>query len=175
MGAIEQQEAEMTSKTFTIDLGASPWGEDCAQLGHTPHFEQVNRIEIALYRAALIALYGPPPPGISLRSATNHHDFGTYRTLEAVIDPLQDDGTQSAYTEKLETGIERWFHAGFSRPEPEGVSNATQGARYCEQAIRGAITTTRALGDGTFFPAEFQTLNANLRAAYPAAAELAIA
>ncbi len=34
-----------------IDLGGAPANEDCAQLGHTPDFERLNRLEVATYRA----------------------------------------------------------------------------------------------------------------------------
>ena len=46
-----------------IDLGGAPANEDCAQLGHTPDFERLNRLEVAAYRAAIIARFGPPPDG----------------------------------------------------------------------------------------------------------------
>jgi len=36
-----------------IDLGGAPANEDCAQLGHTPDFERLNRLEVAAYRAAM--------------------------------------------------------------------------------------------------------------------------
>ena len=31
---------------ITIDLGGAPANEDCAQLGHTPDFAAVNRLEV---------------------------------------------------------------------------------------------------------------------------------
>ena len=165
----------MNQQTYTIDLGGAPWGEDCAQIGHTPNFANVNRAEVALYRAALIALLGEPPEGIELRSCANRHDFGTYRTLEALVDPGRDDGSHAAYIEQLETGIERWFHAGFAPPSAPQLENATAIAKFCTDAIRGAINTTRPLPAGDFFPAEFQTLNGNLRAAFPDIAATALA
>src|SRR3546814_11874262 len=63
-----------------IDLGGAPGHEDCAQLGHTPDFERLNRLEVAAYRAAVIARFGPPPDGCALVFITNRHDFGIYRT-----------------------------------------------------------------------------------------------
>ena len=164
----------MNGRSYTLDLGGAPWGEDCAQLGHTPDFDNVNRAEVAIYRAALIAIHGVPPTGIELRSRTNRHDFGAYRTLEAVIDPDQDDGTQGSYIDRLEQGVERWFHADFSPPQPGTLETATATACFCTNAIRGAISSTRPLPNGTFFPAEFEHLNINLRTAYPEIAANAI-
>ncbi|MDT0576393.1 hypothetical protein RM533_09355 [Croceicoccus sp. F390] len=165
----------MDKKPYSLDLGGSPWGEDCAKLGHTPGFWTRNRAEVALYRAGLLALYGTPPEGIELRSRANRHDFGTYHTLEAVVDPAKDDGSHAHYIEKVETGFERWLHAGFSPPDPGHLKNATQAARFINEAIRGAINTTRPLPGGSFFPDEFETLNTNLRSAFPEIAEAAIA
>ena len=165
----------MNAKPYTIDLGGSPFGEDCAQLGHTPGFAMVNRAEVALYRAGLIALYGMPPEGIELRSHANRHDFGTYRTLEAAVDPSKDDGSHGDYLEKVEAGFERWFNAGITPPDFRQPENATQAARLVNDAIRRAINTTRPLPTGGFFPAEVETLNTNLRTAFPEVAEAAMA
>ena len=70
---------------ITIDLGSAPANEDCAQLGHTPNFANVNRFEMLAYRAALIAVHGVPPAGCHLVSVENRHDFGDYATLALVI------------------------------------------------------------------------------------------
>lgn len=87
----------MAQADWTLDLGGAPWNEDCAQIGHTPNFDLVNTAEAMLYRAALIAVAGSPPVGISLRIKANAHDFGTYRTVEASIDNDQDDGSHASY------------------------------------------------------------------------------
>ena len=86
----------MAQTNWTLDLGGAPTNEDCAQIGHTPNFDLVNTAEATLYRAALIAVAGPLPAGISLRIKANRHDFGAYRTVEAIIDNDQDDGSQGA-------------------------------------------------------------------------------
>ena len=80
----------MAQTNWTLDLGGAPWNEDCAQIGHTLNFDLVNTAEAMLYRAALIAVAGFPPAGITLRIKANAHDFGTYRTVEARIDDDQD-------------------------------------------------------------------------------------
>jgi len=165
----------MKTSAYTIDLGSGPWGEDCAQIGHTPNFDHANRAELEIYKAALIAHYGPPPPGISFDLRSNPHDFGTYQTLEASIDHTQDDGAQRPYLDHIEAGIERWHHAGFSCPEIDQLRTATDVADAIETAIRGAINTTRPLPSGEYFPPEFRGLNEHLKAAFPSIASTAIA
>ena len=64
-----------------IDLGGAPANEACAQLGHTPDFARLNRLEVRAYAIAIQARFGPPPEGCALVTVTNHHDFGTYSTL----------------------------------------------------------------------------------------------
>ncbi len=101
----------MTGRTWTIDCGGAPWGEDCAQVGHTPNFVAVNQAEVAIYKAALTAVAGLPPEGITLRIKANPHDFGTYRTVEAVVDAnCGDTRPHNQYLDLLETGVEFWRH-----------------------------------------------------------------
>src|SRR3546814_21168986 len=57
--------AQEKAMSNIIDLGGTPANEDCAQIGHTPDFERLNRLEVATYRAAVIARCGPPPDGRS--------------------------------------------------------------------------------------------------------------
>ena len=101
---------------ITIDLGGAPANEDCAQLGHTPDFAAVNRLEVDAYRAALIALFGTPPEGCALTAQPNHHDFGTYTTLAFVIGDDADLGPARAYAEAVEEGIGSWLEAGMAPP-----------------------------------------------------------
>lgn len=155
----------MVTTSCTMDLGGAPWGEDCAQIGHTPNFNKVNAAEVALYRAALIAKYGQPPKGIRLQPKANDHDFGRYHTLEAVIE-CDDDPVAEAYLAKIDKGIERWFHAGFSPPDFSALEKTNDVIGFVTRAIRGAINTTRPISDGSFFPPDFETLHNNLNSAF---------
>ena len=62
---------------YFIDLGGAPANEECAQLGHTPGFDDVNTYEMAAYQIGIIARFGPPPSGCRLATLANRHDFGT--------------------------------------------------------------------------------------------------
>src|SRR3546814_17399075 len=73
--------AQEKAMSNIIDLGGTPANEDCAQIGHTPDFERLNRLEVATYRAAVIARCSPPPDGCALISITNRHAYGIYHPL----------------------------------------------------------------------------------------------
>jgi hypothetical protein len=160
----------MAQTNWTLDLGGAPWNEDCAQIGHTPNFDLVNTAEAMLYRAALIAVAGLPPPGITLRIKDNAHDFGTYKTVEANVDNEQDDGSHGSY---LETGIAFWHQAGFAPPEFGKLTASNQLAGFVVDAVASALRITRPSSAGAFFPASSGPLHRNLTAAFPEAAQRA--
>src|SRR3546814_8928096 len=102
--AYEMRISDWSSDVCSSDLlGGAPANEDCAQLGHTPDFERLNRLEVAAYRAAVIARCGPPPDGCALISITNRPDFGIYRTLGLRIDAdaFRRNPSVAAYAEKI--------------------------------------------------------------------------
>jgi len=161
----------MTQTIWTLDLEGSPWSEDCAQVGHTPNFDLVNTAEAMLHRAALIAVAGSPPAGITLRIKANAHDFGTYRTVEARIDDEQDDGSHASYLETLEAGIAFWHQAGFALPEFGKLTASDQLAGFVVEAVASALWITRP--SSTFFPESSGPIHRNLTAAFPEAAQRA--
>ena len=163
----------MAQTDWTLDLGGAPWNEDCAQIGHTPNFDLVNTAEAMLYRAALIAVAGSPPAGISLRIKANAHDFGIYRTVEASIDNDQDDGSHASYLETLETGIAFWHQAGFAPPEFGKLTASDQLVSFVVDAVASALRITRPSSTGAFFPESSGPHHRNLTAAFPEAAQRA--
>lgn len=165
----------MARTHWTLDLGGAPWNEDCAQIGHTPNFDLVNTAQATLYRAALIAVAGPVPAGISLRIKANAHDFGTYRTVEASIDDEQDDGSHTGYLDILETGIAFWHQAGFAPPDFGKLTASDQLAAFVMDAVASALRITRPSSTGAFFPASSGPIHRHLCAAFPEAAQSALA
>lgn len=149
-----------------IDLGAGPTNEDCAQLGQSPDFDALNRLEIATYKCALIARYGAPPPGCRLAALSNAHDFGRYVTLVLHIDDETDEAV-CAYAEQVEEGLGTWLEAGFSAPvihdgEPPRIVHPDSTA-----AVVSALLITRPRPDGRFPVPDFETLHTNLAGAFP--------
>lgn len=155
--------------TYTVEIGAAPINEECAQLGQTKDFETINRVEVRLYRAAVIATYGVPPEGVTLRAKSNAHDFGTYLELVAEISSAADqDPTACAYVTRVEDGVLSWLSAGFAPPiQYQRGGHAELGGRTFEEVVRGAMMTTRPRHDGSFFPPENENLHRNLCAGFP--------
>ena len=141
-------------------LGSSPAEEDTAQLGRTPDFDRLNRLEVDCYQAALIARYGPPPEGVRFVRHGSNHDFGHYVELAIRFDPESE--AASVYAYKVDEGLGRWFHAGFTAPVeyPNSTSPRIHHADL-DAAIRSAISIMRPP-----FP-EGERGQANLRAHYP--------
>lgn len=145
--------------TRTYILGACPAEEDTAQLGRTPDFERLNRLEVACYQAALIARYGPPPAGAHFVPLGCNHDFGHYTELALRFDP--EDEAASAYATIVDAGLGRWIHAGFTAPV-EYPYSAAPIIHHTDlaAALRSAISIMRPP-----FP-EGWCMIANLRAYY---------
>ena len=66
---------------YFVDIGGTPANEPCAQLGQTPNFDVLNKLEVLAYKYAIIARYGSPPAGCRLTGLSNRHDFGRYVSL----------------------------------------------------------------------------------------------
>ena len=159
-----------------IDLGGAPANEDCAQLGHTPDFERLNRLEVAAYRAAIIGRFGPPPDGCTLVSVTNRHDFGVYYSLGLKVDAAayRRNPAVAAYTEAAQDGLESWVEAGFAPPvRYEDGAAPTIDRDRIDDIVTGALLATRPKADGRFAIPDFEILHRNLAAAYPTSAEAA--
>jgi len=159
-----------------IDLGGAPAQEDCAQLGHTPDFERLNRIEVATYRAAIIARFGPPPEGCALITLTNRHDFGIYYTLGLKVDAgaARRDPDVAAFAEAAQSGLDSWIEAGFAAPVRYDDGEAPKMERNSiDDIVMGALLATRPNPDGAFAIPDFAILHRNLAAAYPRSAEAA--
>ncbi len=151
---------------ITADLDGAPAGVPCAQLGQSPDFARFNLLEIATYKAALIARHGLPPAGCSFSVVVNRHDFGTYRTLEARADDTLPEAV--AWFDAVSEGLDTWLDAGFRSPvEYDAAYRPLSSIDTVAVAIRGAMGITRPLPDGRFPIADFAALHRNLRHAYP--------
>ena len=157
---------------YIIDIGGAPANEDCAQLGQTPDFANVNTFEVFAYKLAIIARYGTPPAGCRLGPHSNRHDFGTYRTLVLHVDDELNEAVQ-AYAEAVEEGLGSWVEACFSPPVTYEGAAATIPRTAHEDLVVGALMTSRPSADGSFAIPDFETIHTNLSAAFPEQAEAA--
>lgn len=160
---------------YVIDLSGTPHEEDCAQVGRDPTASTRSQQEATAYRAALIAVCGPPPAGYELRIKGNRHEFGTYYTVQVQC-PDEEGQVNRDYEELVEQGIARWDAAMMQPPyayHSDG-SWTTLGAPFpAEAAIESALVASRPSPGGTFELALFQQIHERLRAAYPNVAAVA--
>lgn len=98
----------------TFEIGVAPHLADCAQLGHTRDYDRINRLETEVYRAALIARFGPPPEAARLFIGDTRHDFGVYREVKISYDPSNPEAT--GYATEVGDGLAHWSDGCFTPP-----------------------------------------------------------
>lgn len=98
----------MLNKCY-IDLGSTPTGENCAQVGQDDYREQ-TRIEIKAYINQLSRLF-TLPEGAKFVSKSNPHDFGTYHEVNIEYPSDWDD------EEELDERIQKLYDIENDIPE----------------------------------------------------------
>jgi len=89
-----------------IDIGPSPPGEPCAQLGTDDYYPRARR-ECRAYIHQLRRTLGPEPDAARLAVRSNPHDFGTYLSVVCYFDPEIPGAVE--YALKCESeGPEQW-------------------------------------------------------------------
>jgi hypothetical protein len=89
-----------------IDIGSSPPGEECAQLGSDGYWSRANR-ECRAYIALLRRALGREPEDARLAIKENEHDFGTY--LSVICHYESTNETSATYAFRCESeGPEYW-------------------------------------------------------------------
>lgn len=151
-----------------LNLSGAPFEESCAQVGTHSEATKWNRHEARAYRAALIAVNGPPPEGYALKIKANPHDFGTYYTVDLHC-PTDQALERQDYEAAIEHELAHWRDA--LMPAPIDYSGNTPTPidpnNPARRAIVRAIIASRPLSDGRFPTAEIATININLREEFP--------
>jgi hypothetical protein len=98
------------SRIEILEIGFSPHGEECAQLGEDGYSARARR-ELTAFRQQLhrhAACEGVQlPPGLALTIKGSSHDFGTYYELVARFPTDDEAATEAAYW--LEANVpEKW-------------------------------------------------------------------
>jgi len=89
-----------------INIGSSPYDEQCAQVGTPDYHEKVAR-ECRAYKRQLIRQFGEPPEGAALAIKSFPHDFGTYHEVVCYYDTEIEGSKEYAF--KLESdGPSNW-------------------------------------------------------------------
>lgn len=157
---------------YFVDIGGAPANEDCAQLGQTPRFEILNKLEVLAYKYAIIARYGAPPPGCRLTGLSHRHDFGCYVTLVLHVENEFDEAVR-AYAGAVEEGLGSWIEAGFRAPVAYDDATPTEVRADPVEILVSALLTTRPEADGRFPISDFEALHTNLSNAFPDEAAIA--
>lgn len=90
-----------------LEIGATPHGEACAQVGSTDYDSAaLMRLECRAYINQLRRLYGPEPAGAALVIKTNQHDFGSYK--EVAVNYDEENEAAVSYAFLVEEGAEFW-------------------------------------------------------------------
>jgi len=93
----------------TLELGSTPYEEQCAQVGDPDYGERARR-ECIAFMDQVVRQHGEPPDGASLRIKANAHDFGTYYEVAVVYDP--EDEAAVRYADKVDNDMPaRWDDA----------------------------------------------------------------
>jgi hypothetical protein len=83
-----------------IELGSTPFGESCAQVGSENYYEK-SKEEIARYIKQLKELievkFGKDSDKVRLRSKSFSHDFGTYNEVIVSFDENDNKASEIAY------------------------------------------------------------------------------
>jgi hypothetical protein len=90
----------------TYEIGSSPNGEDCAQVGSADYRERSQR-ECRAYVNQLNRAYPNMPSGMYLKITSHPHDFGTYHEVSCVYDDENEEHCDFLFG-NLENGCEKW-------------------------------------------------------------------
>ena len=80
----------------TVEIGSSPYEEDCAQVG-TDDYEDRAKKECRAFINQIIRTLGSPPEGCRLFIKSNIHDFGIYYEVAAKFDVNVYEAMSYAY------------------------------------------------------------------------------
>lgn len=80
----------------TIEIGATPYEEDCYQVG-CDNYVTLAKIQCNAFIAQLVRALGSPPPGAKLFVKGNPHDFGRYYEVAVSFDSNNESAAEYAY------------------------------------------------------------------------------
>lgn len=79
-----------------LEIGATPYEEDCYQVGCDNYAEKA-RIQCVAFKAQLIRQFGEPPEGARLYVKSNPHDFGNYYEVAVKFDSMDETAVDWAF------------------------------------------------------------------------------
>ena len=110
--------SQMYSRFETLDIGPTPSGEDCVQVG-SDQYRELNPMEIKAFANQCTRMFPNIPPGARYVRTSNPHDFGTYHELG--IKYQEDDEAAMSYAFNVENNApEYWDDQAKSELSPQG-------------------------------------------------------
>lgn len=89
-----------------LTIGATPPGEECAQVGSDGYYERAKK-ECRAFLNQLKRQFGDEPKGADLRVKGFSHDFGTYYEVVCYYDEESEEAADYAFRLESETP-EEW-------------------------------------------------------------------
>jgi hypothetical protein len=91
----------------SINIGCTPSGEQCEQVG-TPEYDSAKaRFECNVFIRQLRRIFGDEPDGARLYVKSNPHDFGSYLEVECYFD--DDNQASMDYAFRCEGEMPEWW------------------------------------------------------------------
>lgn len=84
-----------------LNIGSTPTGEDCAQVG-TEDYQRISRIECNAFINQLRRELGNEPHGAFLISKSFPHDFGSYMEVICKYDDTDEEAIAYAFRAESE-------------------------------------------------------------------------
>lgn len=89
-----------------VDLGSTPTGEECVQVGEEDYYKW-NRIELIAYVNQLKRQFPDMPRSLKFKISSNPHDFGTYH--EVVVRFNADNEEDSNYAWNMQNSLPEYW------------------------------------------------------------------
>ena len=103
-----------------LELGTTPSGEDCAQVGATKYdYYELARMELQAFLNQLKRMFPNPPPDVRFKRQSNPHDFGTYYDLAIRYNSNDEEAVN--YAMNIENNLpENWDEQAKRELEEQG-------------------------------------------------------
>jgi hypothetical protein len=121
------KQAQLMSYFEEVDIGPSPNGESCAQVG-SDNYQALSRMELKAYRNQLQRMFPNIPDGAYYKIKANQHDFGTYH--EIVIKFPEDNEAASEYAYNVQNNSpENWDEQAKQELQQQGYFDLLKGSK----------------------------------------------
>jgi len=110
--------------TEYLEIGPTPNGEDCAQVG-SDDYSIKSRVEGRAYAHQLMRMFPNPPDGVTFTLKSFPHDFGSY--LEVVVKyPIDNEEAENFAFNVENNAPENWDEEAKAELTAKGYFNQSQ-------------------------------------------------